>query len=75
MDGSTSTVILKDTYLVPDLWVDLFSLTKALTKGSKLSNDGEFIKVISGDSSITFDRKIDFGKGAFILGSGNDTKH
>jgi len=29
-DGTTSTVKLKDTYLVPDLWVNLFSLTKAL---------------------------------------------
>jgi len=66
-DGTTSTVILKDTYLVPDLWVNLFSLTKALTKGSKLSNQGEFIKVISGDSSITFDRKIDCGRGCLLV--------
>jgi len=65
-DGTTSTVILKDTYLVPDLWVNLFSFTKALTKGSKLSNQGEFITVITGDLSITFDRKIDCGRGHLL---------
>jgi len=59
-------VILKDTYVVPDLWVNLFCLTKAVTKGSKLSNQGEFIKVISGDSSITFDKKIDCGRGHLL---------
>jgi len=31
-----------------------------------LSNQGEFIKVISGDSSITFDRKIDCGRGHLL---------
>ncbi len=44
-DGNTSIVILKDTYLAPDLWVNLFSLTKALTKGSKLSNQVNLSKL------------------------------
>jgi len=65
-DGTTSTVKLKDTYLVPDLWVNLFSLTKALTKGSKLSNQGEFIKVTSEDYSIKFDRKFSCGRGHLL---------
>jgi len=31
-----------------------------------LSNEGEFIKVSSGDSSIPFDRKIDCGRGHLL---------
>jgi len=63
-DGSTRKIQLQDTYLVPDLWINLFSLTKAMTKGSLLSNDGHQIKVSSknGDLQLKFDRKIDCGK-------------
>jgi len=63
-DGTTSTVMLKDTYLVPDLWDNLFSLTKALTKeDTQLSNEEECIKVTSEDYSIKFDRKFSYGRG------------
>jgi len=66
-DGTTTTVMLKDTYLVPDLWVNLFSLTKALTKeDTQLSNKEEFIKVTSEDYSIKFDRKLSYGKGHLL---------
>jgi len=67
VDGTTSVVMLKDTYLVPDLWVNLFSLTKALTKeDTQLSNEEEFIKVTSEDYSIKFDRKFSYGRGHLL---------
>jgi hypothetical protein len=39
IDGSTLNIILHDVKFVPNLWVNLFSITQALKKGHMISND------------------------------------
>jgi hypothetical protein len=57
-DGTTMEIMLKDILYVPDLRVNLFSITKAITNPSvQLSNDSELIKLKIGDSQqILFDK-------------------
>jgi hypothetical protein len=40
VNGSKFEVTLKEVKYVPELWVNLFSMNKALKNGFKLSNDG-----------------------------------
>ena len=39
-DGTMTDIVLKDYKYVPDLWVNLFAVTKCLRNGWKISNDG-----------------------------------
>jgi hypothetical protein len=39
-DGTSLDLILEDYKYVPDLWVNLFSITKALSKGWNIGNKG-----------------------------------
>jgi hypothetical protein len=43
-------ITLQDLKGVPDLWINLFSIGKALKNGFNLGNDGEKIKLIKGMS-------------------------
>ena len=63
-DGSYITVQLKDYKYVPDLHVNLFSITKSLDQGWKLSNDGVIMKLKKGPVCLKFDKvfKTDNGK-------------
>jgi hypothetical protein len=38
---------------VPDLWINLFSIGKALKNGFNLGNDGETIKLMKGKICFT----------------------
>jgi len=46
------------------LWVNLFSINKALKKGYKLSNKGLSICLSKGDVSVTFDRVLRTANGS-----------
>jgi len=49
-DGTTMEVMLLDVLYVPDLWVNLFSITKSITNPLvKLTNERELIKLNIGD--------------------------
>ena len=57
-NGEKLIVTLQDVKYVPDLWVNLFSIGKALKNGFNLGNDGERIKLMKGSVIILFDRFI-----------------
>jgi hypothetical protein len=39
-DGTVMKFVLEECKLIPDLWVNLFSLTKSMSKGWQISNKG-----------------------------------
>jgi hypothetical protein len=47
---------LEDVKFVSDLWINLFSIRKALKNGFNLCNEGETIKLTKGKMVILFDR-------------------
>ena len=51
-------VTLYEVKYVPELWMNLFSLNKALKNGYTLSNKGLSICLTKGPCSVTFDRVI-----------------
>ena len=57
-DGTKIQVTLDNVCFVPNLICNLFSITSALSKGWKLSNDGRILKVSNGNSVIRFDQII-----------------
>jgi hypothetical protein len=58
LDGSSLDVTIYEVKYVPESWMNLFSLTKALKNGYTLSNKGLLICLFKGPSSVTFDRVI-----------------
>jgi hypothetical protein len=60
-------VTLEDVKFVPDLWVNLFSIGKALKNGFNLGNEGGTIKLMKGKTVILFDRCLK-SKNGFIPG-------
>ena len=62
-DGTTMDIVLRDVKCVPGLKVNLFSLTKALSTGWNVSNDGVKIILRKGRNKITFDKVFETGTG------------
>jgi hypothetical protein len=58
LNGSSVDVTLKEVKYVPELWVNLFSISKAMKNGFDLSNKGLMISSKKGSVSVTFDRVI-----------------
>ena len=58
VDGSSLDVTLHEVKFVPELWVNLFSINKALKNGFKISNKGLSISLSKGSATVTFDRLI-----------------
>jgi hypothetical protein len=54
-DGTTSDVVLKDVKYVPERWVNLFSIRKALAGGFKIGNKGMMLYLTKGSFKMTFD--------------------
>ena len=52
---------------MPELWVNLFSVGKALKNGFQLSNKGLYISLTKNDTRITFDKVFKTGNG-FVMG-------
>ena len=65
-DGTRQELKLVDCRYVPELWVNLFSVNKALTNGFKLSNNGLVIKLTKKNAQIQFDRVFETGTGNVI---------
>jgi hypothetical protein len=55
-NGEKLIVTLENVKYVPELWINLFSIGKALKYGFNLSNDGEIIKLSNGNVTLTFDK-------------------
>ena len=66
-DGSSCEVTLTDVRFVPELWVNLFSIGKVLSKGFQLGNDGIKIHVSKNDFRLCFDKVIKTRTG-YVLG-------
>jgi hypothetical protein len=64
VDGSGLDISLHEVKYVHKLWVNLFSIHKALKKGYKLSNIGISICLSKGDVSVTFDRVLRTANGS-----------
>jgi gag-polypeptide of LTR copia-type/Zinc knuckle len=60
--GKDAEVTLEDVKLVPNLRVNLFSLTLGMRKGWKLESFNELLTVRKYGQMITFDHKIPIGK-------------
>jgi hypothetical protein len=58
INGEKFTVTLNNDKYVPSLCVNLFSLSKALEKGFKISNDGVVVSLNFKHVKLTFDRVI-----------------
>jgi hypothetical protein len=62
-NGSEIQITMKHYKQVPDLWVNLFSVTSALADGWKLGNDKKVITLTKGDTTIRFDKLFPSGDG------------
>ena len=56
--GKDVICVFEDVMYVPDLWVNLFSIGKALKHGWKLANDKETMLIKKTDKVIRFDQEI-----------------
>ncbi len=65
-DGSSQDAILEEYNGVPELWVNLFSISKSLQNGWNISNKGVKIKLSKGQANIVFDRIIKTSKGLVV---------
>jgi hypothetical protein len=66
-DGTTVNVTLYDVKFVPELWINLFSIGKALSNGYNIGNNGVRIFLTKNERKITFDRIMTTNKG-FVMG-------
>jgi hypothetical protein len=60
--------VLQDVKYVPELWVNLFSINKALKNGFKIGNDGIVIHLTKGNTTLSFDRILNT-KNGFVSGA------
>ena len=65
--GEKFVVILKDVKFVPELWVNLFSISKALKNGFNLGNEDVVMKLMKGNTTLYFDRMLKT-KNGFVSG-------
>jgi hypothetical protein len=66
-NGEKFVVIRKDVKFVPELWVHLFSISKALKHGFNLGNEDVVMKLMKGNATLYFDRILKT-KNGFVLG-------
>jgi Zinc knuckle len=66
-NGEKCVVVLKDIKLVPELWVNLFSISNALKCGFNLGNEDVVMKLMQGNTTLYFDRMLKT-KNEFVLG-------
>jgi hypothetical protein len=60
-------VTLKNVKFVPELWINLFRIGKALKNGFDIGNDGEIIELTKGNVTLTFDKVVKM-KNGFVPG-------
>jgi hypothetical protein len=53
--GSKFEITLKEVKYMSELWVNLFSINKAINNGFKFRNDGSSIRLVNGPVSLCFD--------------------
>jgi hypothetical protein len=66
-DGRSFEVILSEVKFVPELWINLFSIGRALSNGFQIGNDGIIIHLKKGNIHLSFDKVMQAKKG-YVLG-------
>ena len=66
-NGEKFVVVLENVKYVPDLWVNLFSINKALKNGFKIGNEDVVLKLMKGKTTMYFDRILKT-KDGFVTG-------
>jgi hypothetical protein len=64
LNGSNVDVTLKEVKYIPEFWVNLLIISKALKNGFDLSNKGLMISLKKQSVSVTFDRVIKIVNGS-----------
>jgi hypothetical protein len=57
-NGEKFVVVLKYVKFVPEIWVNLFSISKALKNGFNLGNEDVVTKLMKGNTTLYFDRML-----------------
>ena len=57
-NGESLIVTLENLNFVPEIWINLFRIGKALKNGFKIGNDGEIIKLTKGNVTLIFDKVV-----------------
>jgi Reverse transcriptase (RNA-dependent DNA polymerase) len=66
-DGQEITITLRDVILVPSLWVNLFSITKATSNSTcKVICEDKLITVQAGQHNIHFNKELPHGDGVIM---------
>ena len=65
-DGTAIEVVLPDYKWVPGLLVNLFSITKSLSRGWDIRNKGQFLYVKKDGVKIVFDQRLSTEKGSIL---------
>ena len=59
INGTTSEIVMQDVLYVPELWVNLLSITKAISYPNvQLTGNENDFSLLLGDKVITFDQKL-----------------
>jgi hypothetical protein len=66
-NGEKFVVVLKDVKFVPELWVNLFSISKALKNGFNLGIEDVAMKLMKGNTTLYFNRMLKT-KNGFVSG-------
>jgi hypothetical protein len=66
-NGEKFAVVLKTVKFVPELWVHLFSISKALKNGFNLGNEDVVMKLMKGNTTLYFNRILKT-KNSFVSG-------
>jgi hypothetical protein len=69
-ESLTQNIVLKDFKYVPELWVNLFPIGKALQNNFNIGNKGIKISLVKGKAKIVFDWIMPTSKG-FVVGIEN----
>jgi hypothetical protein len=65
--GEKFVVVLKDVNIVPQLWANLFSISKALKNGFHFDNEVVVIMLMKGNTTLYFNRMLKT-KNGFVSG-------
>jgi hypothetical protein len=65
-DGKIVDIILDEVKYVPGIWLNLFSITKVLKNGWKLSNEDVKIRLTKNNTTILFDRQLTTENGLVV---------
>ena len=66
-NGENFIIVLQNVKFVPDLWLNLFSIRKALKNGFNLGNEDVVMKLMKGKTTLYFDRILKT-KNGFVSG-------